>query len=44
MEEKLDLRSLIVRIQVVVPRYVKQIEKKLNNATNEQERQILTAY
>ena len=44
MEEKLDLRSLIGRRQVVVPRYVKQIEKKLNNATNEQERQILTAY
>ncbi len=44
MREKLNLKNLVGRRQVVVPRYVKQIEQKLSEASDENERKILTAY
>ena len=44
MGERLNLKELVGRRQVVVPRYVKQIEERLNNASDENERKILTAY
>ena len=44
MGERLNLKDLVGRRQVVVPRYVKQIEERLNNASDENERRILTAY
>lgn len=44
MGEKLNLKDLVGRRQVVVPRYVKQIEQKLSEASDENEIRILTAY
>ena len=44
MSEKLDLSKFIGRRQVVVPRYVKQIEETLETISDPSVKQMMTAY
>ena len=44
MTEELNLKKLVGRRQVVVPRYVKLIESKLNESSDPDQIKILTAY